>query len=110
TLFASPARRPPLWGLPPTLPISRRQSEWDHTRFNSYGFGWRISDIDGALRVAHTGTLAGMYSAIVLLPEKKAAFVMLINGDGADARTVLSQVLVKHFTRPSAAKSVAFYG
>jgi CubicO group peptidase (beta-lactamase class C family) len=107
--FLSRAQRDAIWGHHTPLPITRRLREWDHTRFNAYGFGWRISDIDGALRVAHTGTLAGMYSAIVLLPEKKSAFVILINGDGADARTVLSEVLVKHFTAPSHAKSVQFY-
>ena len=50
-----------------------------------------------------------MYSAIVLLPEKKSAFVILVNGDGADARTVLSEVLVKHFTAPSHAKTMQYY-
>ena len=47
--------------------------DWDGSRFNAYGYGWRLSDVDGVLRVAHTGTLAGMYSAVTLLPEKDAA-------------------------------------
>jgi hypothetical protein len=91
------------------LPLSRRQREWDNSRFSAYGYGWRLSDVDGVLRVAHTGTLTGMYSAIVLLPERKIGFVLLINGDGADARTVLSEVLVKHFTAPRAARPLKFY-
>ena len=107
--YLSRAQHDAIWGHHTPLPISRRQREWDNTRFNAYGFGWRISDIDGVLRVAHTGTLAGMYSALVLLPEKRAAFVILINGDGADARTVLSQALVKHFTAPSVSKPLKFY-
>jgi CubicO group peptidase (beta-lactamase class C family) len=107
--FLSRAQHNAVWGHHTSLPISRRQREWDNTRFNAYGFGWRISDIDGVLRVAHTGTLAGMYSAIVLLPEKQSGFVILINGDGADARAVLSQVLVKRFTAPARSKSMQFY-
>src|SRR5688572_32918867 len=91
------------------IPISARQRRWDGSRFNAYGYGWRLSDVDGVLKVAHTGTLAGMYSAVTLLPEKNAGFVYLINGNGADARAVLNQILVKAFTAPGAAASVSAY-
>jgi hypothetical protein len=107
--FLSPAQHNAVWTGYTPLPIGRRMREWDNSRFNAYGFGWRISDVDHVLRIAHTGTLAGMYSAIVLLPEKKSAFVILINGDGADARTVLSTVLVKHFTAPVKQRPLKFY-
>ena len=50
-----------------------------------------------------------MYSALVLLPEKNAGFVMMTNGDADAARTVLTQVLVKHFSAPSSAPTVAAY-
>jgi len=53
--------------------------------------------------VAHTGTLAGMYSAVTLLPEKQVGFVFMINDEGSDARTVLNEVLVKAFTAPDRA-------
>ena len=62
---------------------------------NAYGYGWRISDVDGVLRVAHTGTPSGAYSAVTLLPEKKSGFVFMINGEGSEARIVLNEVLVK---------------
>jgi len=104
--YLSRAQRDLIWSAHMPLPIGRRQREWEGSRFNAYGFGWRISDVEGVLKVAHTGTLAGMYSAIVLFPEKQSAFVILINGDGADARTVLSQVLVRHFTARSKARTV----
>jgi CubicO group peptidase (beta-lactamase class C family) len=107
--WLSTAQRAALWSAHMPLPLSRRQREWDNSRFSAYGYGWRLSDVDGVLRVAHTGTLTGMYSAIVLLPERKIGFVLLINGDGADARTVLSEVLVKHFTAPRAARPLKFY-
>ncbi|MGQ0833676.1 MAG: serine hydrolase [Gammaproteobacteria bacterium] len=103
------AQREALWTAHTPMPLSRRQRNWDNSRFYAYGYGWRLSDVDGVLRVAHTGTLAGMYSALTLLPEKKVGFVFLINGDGADARTVLNQVLVKHFTAPDGVPSVAWY-
>ncbi len=77
-----------------------RQRAWDGSHFSAYGYGWRLADVDGVLRVAHTGTLAGMYSAVTLLPEKDIGFVFIINGEADEARTVLNQVLVKHFTAP----------
>ncbi len=107
--WLSRAQRDALWAAQMPMPLSQRQRDWDGSRFLAYGYGWRLSDVDGALRVAHTGTLAGMYSAVVLLPEKKAGFVILINGEADEARTVLTQVLVKHFTARDPALSVAHY-
>ena len=46
----------------------------ERTNFSAYGYGWRLSDVDGVLRVAHTGTLSGMYSAVTLLPGKRDRF------------------------------------
>lgn len=91
------------------MPLSRLQRSWDGSRFNAYGYGWRLSDVDGVLRVAHTGTLAGMYSAVTLLPERRTGFVFMINGEGSEARAVLNEVLVKQFTAPAEARPVSYY-
>lgn len=88
------ARRDELWEAQMPMPISDRQRRWDGSRFNAYGYGWRLSDVEGTLRVAHTGTLAGMYSAVTLLPELHTGFIFMINGEGASARIVLNQVLI----------------
>jgi CubicO group peptidase (beta-lactamase class C family) len=98
--WLSDDQRKALWSAHTPMPISDRQRRWDGSRFNSYGYGWRLSDVDGVLRVAHTGTLAGMFSAVTLLPEKNIGFVFMINGDAGEARTVLSQLLTKQFTAP----------
>lgn len=98
-----------LWALHMPMPISRRLREWDGTRMYGYGYGWRISDVDGQWRVAHTGTLMGMYSAVTLLPDSRNGFVILINGEGGEARTVLSQALTRHFTAPGSGADVAYY-
>ena len=96
--WLSETQREALWRAHTPMPISDRMRRWDGSRFNAYGYGWRLSDVDGVLRVAHTGTLAGMFSAVALLPEKRVGFVFMINGDAAEARSVLSQLLTKHFT------------
>jgi CubicO group peptidase (beta-lactamase class C family) len=107
--WLTPAQREALWTAHTPMPLSHRQRDWNGSHFNAYGYGWRLSDVDGSLRVAHTGTLLGMYSAVTLLPEKRAGFVFLINGEGSEARDVLNQVLVKHFTAPAESRTAAYY-
>ena len=107
--WLTPAQRQAVWTPHMPIPLSARQRRWDGSRFNAYGYGWRISDVDGVLRVAHTGTLAGMYSAVTLLPERDSGFVFMINGEGSEARIVLNEVLVKLFTAPGERRRVADY-
>lgn len=103
------AQRDRLWTPYTPMPISAQRRAWDGTRLYAYGYGWRIADVDGALTVSHTGTLSGMYSALYLLPDRRSGFVVLINGDAEDARTVLIEVLLKQFTAPDQARGVAAY-
>ena len=92
------AQRDVLWSAHMPMPLSDRQRRWELSRFNAYGYGWRVSDVAGILKVAHTGTLMGMYSAVALLPEKRSGFVFLINGEGSQARLVLTQLLLEYLT------------
>lgn len=98
--WLSPAQRDAVWTLATPMPVSQRMRDWDGTRMYGYGYGWRLSDADGGWKVAHTGTLMGMYSSLVLLPDRRSGFVILINGEGGDAREVLGEALLKRFTRP----------
>lgn len=107
--WLSQAQREAVWSAQTIMPLSRRMREWDDSHFSAYGYGWRLTDVDGIWKVSHTGTLSGMYSALTLLPEKGVGFVILINADADDARTVLNQVLVKHFTAPAQGRTVAYY-
>ncbi|QEE25748.1 serine hydrolase [Rhodanobacter glycinis] len=91
------------------IPVSTQRREWDHSHIMAYGFGWRMADVDGHWTVWHTGTLAGMYSELMLLPDRQSGFVFLINGEAESARTVLGEVLLKHFTAPGDTRGVAWY-
>jgi len=104
--WLSETQRRALWTLHQPMPISRRMREDDGTRMYGYGYGWRISDVDGEWMVAHTGTLMGMYASLVLLPDRRSGFVILINGQGGEARSVLGQTLTRAFTRPGEALDV----
>ncbi|WP_203322254.1 serine hydrolase [Pseudoxanthomonas beigongshangi] len=102
-------QRRAVWTAHMPMPVSARMREWDNSHFSAYGYGWRLSDVDGVWKVAHTGTLAGMYSSVILLPDRKVGIVILINGEGEDARSVLGEVLTKHYTAPAQKVSVAHY-
>lgn len=107
--WLSAGQRSEVWQPHMPMPLGERMRRWDGSHYNAYGYGWRLSDIDGTARVAHTGTLNGMYSALTLLPGKQVAIVVLINADAAEARTVLVQSLTKRFTAPDANPGVAGY-
>lgn len=107
--WLSPQQRAAVWSAHMPMPLSQRMREWNNSHVYAYGYGWRLNDVDGTAKVAHTGTLSGMYSAVTLLPELGTGFVILINGDGGEARTVLEQVLTKHFTVPRDGRTVAYY-
>ncbi|MGV8961604.1 MAG: serine hydrolase domain-containing protein [Stenotrophomonas sp.] len=102
-------QRRALWTAHMPMPISQRLREWDNARFYAYGYGWRLSDMDGQWKVAHTGTLSGMYSSLALLPDRKTGVVILINGEAEDARTALMQALLKQYTAAQAAPDVLHY-
>ena len=107
--WLSPKERRAEWTPYTPMPISKRRHEWDGTLFNGYGYGWRIRDVDGQMTVSHTGVLSGMHSGVTLLPFQRSGFVILINADAENARSVLNEVLTKHFTAPDKARSVASY-
>jgi microsomal dipeptidase-like Zn-dependent dipeptidase len=107
--WLSPTQRAALWTPQTPMPISARRRAWDGTHAYAYGYGWRLADVDGVWTVSHTGTLNGMYSALMLLPDRKSGFVLMTNGLGAEARTTLSEALLKHFTAPAEHRSVGYY-
>ena len=104
--WLSDAQRRALWTAHMPMPISARQRQWDNAHFSAYGYGWRLSDLDGQWKVAHTGTLSGMYSSLALLPDQHVGVVVLINGEAEDARTALMQAALRHYTAPDDTRGV----
>ena len=98
--WLSRSQREAAWTAYMPMPLTRRMRDWNRSHYSAYGHGWRLSDVDGTQKVAHTGTLSGMYSAVTLLPELGVGFVILIHADAGEARTVLEQSLTKLFTAP----------
>ena len=107
--WLSAGQREAVWTAHTPMPLTRRMREWNNSHFSAYGYGWRLTDVDGTAKVSHTGTLSGMYSAVTLLPELDVGFVILIHSNAGQARTVLEQTLAKHFSAPDAGHTVAHY-
>ncbi len=49
------------------------------THFRAYGLGWALSDYQGLKIVGHGGGYDGMYSQVLMVPEKKLGIVVLTN-------------------------------
>ena len=102
-------QRAEMWKARTPMPISAQRREWDDTHYYAYAYGFRLADVDGQWTVSHTGTLGGMYSMMMLLPDRRSGFVFMINGAGGRARTVLGTALLKLFTAPGKSLGVAGY-
>ncbi len=107
--WLSPAQRAAVWTPQMPLPLGEQTRSWEDANFFAYGYGWRLSDANGQFKAAHTGTLAGMYSVLSLLPETRSGYIVMINGNGGEARVVLNQALLKHFTDREHRRSVDHY-
>jgi len=77
--------------------VSERDQELNRTHFKAYGLGWRLADVHGFKEVSHTGTLAGMKSYIVMIPELDLGVVLLTNGSSSAARSAVMNTIVRSF-------------
>ncbi|MCP4045272.1 MAG: serine hydrolase [Gammaproteobacteria bacterium] len=77
--------------------VSERDLELNRTHFKAYGLGWRLADVHGFKEVSHTGTLAGMKSYVVMIPELDLGVVLLTNGSSSAARSAVMNTIVRSF-------------
>ena len=99
-------QRTQMWTARTPMPISAQRRAWDNTHYLAYAFGFRLADMHGEWTVSHTGTLSGMYSAMMLLPDRRSGFVLMTNGDGDAARSVLIEALVEELLTPGRGRPV----
>lgn len=77
--------------------VSERDLELNRTHFKAYGFGWRLADVHGFKEVAHTGSLSGSRSYVVLIPELELGVVLLSNGSSSAARSAVMNTIVRSY-------------
>jgi CubicO group peptidase (beta-lactamase class C family) len=93
----SAAQSAEMWKPQMLLDVSERDYELNRTHFKAYGLGWRLADVHGFKEVSHTGTLAGMKSYVVMLPELELGVVLLTNGSSSAARSSVMNTIVRSF-------------
>ncbi|HEX4592386.1 MAG TPA: DUF3471 domain-containing protein, partial [Gemmataceae bacterium] len=59
----------------------------------AYALGWFVGDFHGRLRVEHDGSIDGMFSKVVLLPELKVGVVAVSNSDTPAAQLVAARAV-----------------
>ncbi|MDX2417066.1 MAG: serine hydrolase [Xanthomonadales bacterium] len=95
-LFSSTQSRE-MWKPQMLLNVRERDYELNRTHFKAYGLGWRLADVHGYKEVSHTGTLAGMKSYVVLIPELELGVVLLTNSSSSAARSSVMNTIVRSF-------------
>ncbi len=86
-----------MWKPQMLLNVRERDFEMNRTHFKAYGLGWRLADVHGFKEVSHTGTLAGMKSYVVMVPELELGVVLLTNGSSSAARSTVMNTIVRSF-------------
>ncbi len=86
-----------MWKPRTLLGVSERDYLLHRTHFRAYGLGWRLADVHGFEEVSHTGTLAGMKSYVVMIPELDLGVVLLTNGSSSAARAAVMGTIVRSF-------------
>jgi serine beta-lactamase-like protein LACTB len=71
---------------------------------NSYALGWGTGKDLGVLDVGHSGAQQGTSTFFMIVPERRAGVVVLINMDGADA-FALAKELMKILLGPASGQS-----
>jgi CubicO group peptidase (beta-lactamase class C family) len=86
-----------MWSAKTIMPVSSTDKRHNHSHFSAYGLGWRLNDVDGKLRVHHSGSLAGMYSYVSFFPELNLGIVVLTNQQSSAARSAIMYTLMKPY-------------
>lgn len=69
-----------------------------NTHFSAYGLGWFLSDVNGYLKVTHTGGLLGIVSQVTMIPELDLGIIVLTNQQsGAAFNSITNSILDSYF-------------
>jgi len=86
-----------MWQPQTIRSVSERDYKLNRTHFKAYALGWRIADVHGFNEVSHTGSLAGMRSYVVLIPELELGVVVMMHGSSSAARVAVMNTIVRSF-------------
>ncbi|HTP80123.1 MAG TPA: serine hydrolase [Bacteroidota bacterium] len=70
---------------------------WPSMHFAAYGFGWTLRDYLGRKLIQHDGALDGMRARVVLVPEEKLGFVILMNSSRTGLHTAIAYRILDYY-------------
>jgi CubicO group peptidase (beta-lactamase class C family) len=86
----TPVTLPPVSALPEPLQAAQ-------PRFNGYALGWLVRDYRGARIISHGGGVFGSITSVVLIPERKTGFAIMINSEDSALLSGLMYELLDHY-------------
>jgi CubicO group peptidase (beta-lactamase class C family) len=82
-----------MWTPQTVISFAPNPTKPSPSHFMTYALGWTASDYNGRLQMEHGGSIDGMFSKIILLPELKAGVVALTNSDTPAADLVCKRAI-----------------
>ena len=76
--------RDELW-KPQTIMSGGMSDSIYDTHFNCYALGFRVNDVKGEYQVGHTGGVPGIWTELILLPERNVGIIVLTNQQVSEA-------------------------
>lgn len=90
----SEERQDELWTLHSVQPLRRKLRKLFPTNFNGYGLGWQLNDYAGHFVARHGGALSGMFSYLLVVPERRLGIAVLTNADTHEAYAAVANELL----------------
>ncbi|MDF1558857.1 MAG: serine hydrolase [Bacteroidales bacterium] len=81
-----------MWTPQTIKPLSENGPYNSH--FSAYGLGWNLTDINGYLKVYHTGTHTGIVTRVTMLPELNLGIIVLTNHQVDEAHEAITYTLI----------------
>src|SRR5207247_9644815 len=70
-----------MWSPQTVLPLAGDLGKPSPAHLRAYALGWFVGDYHGRLRVEHDGSIDGMFSKVVLIPELNLGVAAVTNSD-----------------------------
>jgi CubicO group peptidase (beta-lactamase class C family) len=99
----SEAQSKEMWRAQTILPIEEPPSGASpalaaiQPQFRAYGLGWMLQDYRGHKIVYHTGTLAGLVSRVVMVPDRRLGVVVLTNQEETGAHAAIANSVLDRY-------------
>ncbi|HYV17569.1 MAG TPA: serine hydrolase domain-containing protein [Verrucomicrobiae bacterium] len=78
---------------PPTRELMWTSLKTGDSKPTGYGLGWSVKEDLGVPSVSHNGGQQGTSTSLLMVPERKAAVVVLVNLEGAAASTLAAEIM-----------------